>query len=543
MSGFLAGLSEKNADEINPPVQADAVTEKLVISVLYGTETGNSKKISSKLATALKSKQHKVTLTALDRYTATNLEKENFVLIIMSTHGDGEPPAAAKKFYDYLHAKEHDFKNLKYAVLALGDSSYPLFCKAGEDVDERLQQSGAKQILALEKADLDFYATSEAWISNVLNNLQAGPKTTQLKPQASTSKADKHFHKGIIKKHINLNDKGSVKETWHVEISSDESIYYLPGDSLGIVPFNTDKDVKEILGLLSAYNTQTVKYKNENITLFDLFKYKLNILYLPLRIVEKYAALIQTELPSMRLDLKNILALYPVTENVSLDNLIAILEPITPRLYSISSSPSAHGNNEIHITVGRNKFFVNEKAQYGFCSSLFAGLNEYDEVNFYIHPNNNFRLPQHDKDIIMIGPGTGIAPFRSFIFHRDTEGATGRNWLFFGDQHFSTDFLYQSELLSFFDTGSLTKINTAFSRDQEEKLYVQHRMLQQSKQLFAWIEGGAHIYICGCKNTMAKDVEKTLIEIIIKEGNIDREAAIEYMNQLEETGRFAKDVY
>jgi sulfite reductase (NADPH) flavoprotein alpha-component len=295
--------------------------------------------------------------------------------------------------------------------------------------------------------------------------------------------------------------------------------------------------------LLSASKNQTIEYRNETFTLFDLFKYKLSILYLPLRIVEKYAKLIKAELPSVRLDLKNILSLYPLTHDVSLEDLIAILEPITPRLYSISSSPYAHGNNEIHITVGRNKFSVNDKTKYGFCSSHFAGLNEGEEVTFYINENDRFHLPDSEKDIIMIGPGTGIAPFRSFIFHRDDEGASGRNWLFFGDQHFHTDFLYQSELLSFFDTGSLTKLNTAFSRDQKEKLYVQHRMQQQSKELFEWIANGAHIYVCGCKNPMAKDVEDTLISVISKEAGINEAAAIEYLNKLEEEGRFAKDVY
>ncbi len=546
MSGFLAGLSEKNILNSAPPVLTEpaTATEKLVISVLYGTETGNSKKISAKLATALKSKQHKVTVTALEQYKPANLEKENLVFIIMSTQGDGEPPLAAKKFYDHLHNKEHDLKNLKYAVLALGDTSYPLFCKAGEDVAARLQHLGAKQILPLEKLDTDFYAPSEAWLNNVLTNLPA-LSAGQLLPNQSIQsvKHKKVFYSGKIKTHLNLNDKGSAKETWHIEIGSDEGIYYLPGDSLGIIPPNTDEDVHSIISLLAAYKNQTIKYKEETLTLFELFKNKLSILHLPLRIVEKYAALIKTELPSVRLDLKNILALYPLTGEVSIENLIDILEPITPRLYSISSSPSAHGNNEIHITVSRNKFSVNEKTKYGFCSSHFAALNEGDEVKFYIHPNDNFRLPGAEKDIIMIGPGTGIAPFRSFLFHRDNEGAPGRNWLFFGDQHFSTDFLYQSELLSFFDTGSLTKINTAFSRDQKEKLYVQHRMLQQSKELFAWLENGAHIYVCGCKDPMAKDVENALIEIISKEANLDTAAAAEYLFELEEEGRFAKDVY
>jgi len=544
MSGFLAGLSEKNTDATNPPViETNVVTEKLVISVLYGTETGNAKKVSSKLAAALKSKQHKVNVAALDQYNISNLKKENLVFIIMSTHGDGEPPLAAKKFYDHLHAKQHDLTNLKYAVLALGDSSYPLFCKAGEDVDIRLHALGARQVLPLEKADTDFYAVSEAWINNVLDNLPTSAKTTPLITHKPATKTGKQYYKGVVTKHINLNDKGSSKETWHIEISSNEGIYYLPGDALGIVPYNSDEDVNEIIHLLFANKNQTVEYKNEPYNLFELLKYKLSILYLPLRIVEKYAALVQTELPSMRLDLKNILSLYPFNKSISVEQLINILEPITPRLYSISSSPSAHGNNQIHITVARDKFFVNEKTKYGFCSSHFAGLNEGDEILFYINTNNNFRLPQHHQDIIMIGPGTGIAPFRSFLFHRDNEGASGRNWLFFGEQHFETDFLYQSELLSLFDTGSLTKINTAFSRDQKEKLYVQHRMLQQSKELFKWIENGAYVYVCGCKNTMAKDVEETLINIIIEEGKFDRREAEDYLNRLDEEGRYAKDVY
>lgn len=545
MSGFLAGLSDKGTAAA-PPVetQPQVATEKLVISVLYGTETGNSKKVASKLASVLKNKQHKVTLKALDQYTVTNLQKEGIVYIVMSTHGDGEAPAAAKKFYDYLYAKQHDLSNLKYAVLALGDSSYPLFCKAGEDVDAKLKQLGGAQILPLEKSDLDFYPVSETWINNVINNLPSSANALLAKPQTKqASKNGKHFYKGIVRTHINLNDRDSAKETWHIEIGTDESIYYLPGDSLGIVPSNTDDEVSEIIKLLSADEKQTVHYRNEAFTLFDLFKAKANILHLPLRIVEKYAGLIQSELPAVRLDLKNLLSLYPLTKNVALEDFIAILEPITPRLYSISSSPYAHGNNEIHITVGRNKFWVNDKLKYGFCSSHFAGLNEGDEVVFYINSNDNFRLPQQDKDVIMIGPGTGIAPFRSFLFHRDDEGAPGRNWLFFGDQHFASDFLYQSELLSLFDTGLLTKLNTAFSRDQKEKLYVQHRLQQQSKELFKWIEGGAYLYICGCKNTMAKDVEETLVNIISQEAGIDKAEAEEYLNKLDEEGRFAKDVY
>lgn len=544
MSGYLAGLSDKNTTAA-PPTSPEIVasTEKLVITVVYGTETGNSKKIAAKLTSVLKSKQHKVTLKALDQYNVSNLQKESTLYVVMSTHGDGEAPSAAKKFYDHLYAKQHDLSNLKYAVLALGDSSYPLFCKAGEDVDIRLDELGAIRLLPLEKSDLDFYPVSEAWISNIVNHLPTTANLLAPKPQPKQARNGKHFYKGVVKTHINLNDKGSLKETFHIEIGTEEAIYYLPGDSLGIVPVNTDEDVLEILNLLSADKNKTVTYKDEQFTLFDLFKTKVNILHLPVRIIEKYAKLIESELPLIRLDLKNILALYPLTKNVLLEDFIAILEPTTPRLYSISSSPYAHGNNEIHITVGRNKFWVNDKEKYGFCSSHFAGLNEGDEVKFYINSNDNFRLPLQDKDVIMIGPGTGIAPFRSFLFHRDDESAPGRNWLFFGDQHFHKDFLYQSELLSLFDSGLLTRLNTAFSRDQKEKIYVQHRMQQQSKELFNWIENGAHIYICGCKDTMAKDVEATLVSIISQEANINEEQAADYLSRMEDEGRFAKDVY
>jgi sulfite reductase (NADPH) flavoprotein alpha-component len=544
MSGYLAGIAEKN--NAAPPVPTGIIlpSEKLVISVLYGTETGNSKKIASKLTAVLKSKQHKVTLKGLDQYNAENLKKEGLVFIIMSTHGDGEPPAAARKFYDHLKAKQHDYSSLQYAVLALGDSSYPLFCKAGEDVDALLQQYGAAPILPLEKSDLDIYAVSDAWVNNVVNNLPTAANALLPKQQPKQPlKNGKQFFTGVIKTQINLNDKGSSKETWHIEINTDEPVYYLPGDALGIIPPNDDEDVLEIMQLLGASKQRKVEYKDETISIFDLFKTRLNILHLPLRIVEKYAKLVQSELPAVRLDFKNLLALYPFKKDVPFDDLISLLEPITPRLYSISSSPYAHGNDEIHITVSRDKFFVNEKTKYGFCSSHLAGLNAGDEIIFYINSNERFHLPETDKDIIMIGPGTGVAPFRSFIAHRDDEGAAGRSWLFFGEQHFATDFFYQTEWLAWLETGSLTRINTAFSRDQPEKIYVQHRMQQQAKELFEWIDNGASVFVCGNRDRMSKDVEATLISIISAEGKLDRREAEDYLNRLDEEGRYVKDVY
>jgi sulfite reductase (NADPH) flavoprotein alpha-component len=221
---------------------------------------------------------------------------------------------------------------------------------------------------------------------------------------------------------------------------------------------------------------------------------------------------------------------------------INILEPITPRLYSVSSSPQAHAG-EVHLTVARDKFYVDEEEKYGLCSDLLTQMAENTDIEFYVHKNNQFRIPAEDKDIIMIGPGTGIAPFRSFLAERDATGTTGRNWLFFGDQHFTTDFLYQTEILNWVNTGVLNKVHVAFSRDQQQKIYVQHKMLKHSAEFFNWLNTGAHIYVCGAKNTMSEDVEKTILQIIEQHGNKTREEAQEYLDELKEQGRYAKDVY
>jgi len=243
------------------------------------------------------------------------------------------------------------------------------------------------------------------------------------------------------------------------------------------------------------------------------------------------------------MDLADILRIYPADQKLNVQQLINILDPVIPRLYSVSSSPSSHGENEVHVTVSRSTFDVGGQTRYGLCSDYLSCLEEGTSLQFYVNRNSSFRLPDSSSDIIMIGPGTGIAPFRAFLHERDAQGHHGRNWLFFGDQHFVTDFLYQTEFLSLFDTGVLTKLNTAFSRDQKEKIYVQHKMQQHAKELFDWINNGAHIYICGCKDPMSYDVEKTLLNIFTTHGNLSEDAAQEYLQLMEENGRYHKDVY
>lgn len=328
-----------------------------------------------------------------------------------------------------------------------------------------------------------------------------------------------------------------------MEILSDEPFSYQPGDALGIIAKNSVSVVKKIFELLEIKGEEEVQYKDQMYRARELFTSKLNLQHLPERVVQQYATLAGKEIPNVKIDLADLLRIYPADQKLSLQQIVSILDPIAPRLYSIASSPMSHGENEIHITVCRDNFLIDGQRRFGLCSDYLSQLKEGDKLQVYIQKNNSFRLPDAKADMIMVGPGTGIAPFRSFLFERDARADKGRNWLFFGDQHFVTDFLYQTDLQGLKDTGVLTKLNTAFSRDQKEKVYVQHRMLQNAKELFEWIDKGAHFYICGAKDPMSYDVEKTLLGIIAAQKNISTEAAEEYLNAMKEAGRYHKDVY
>ena len=265
-------------------------------------------------------------------------------------------------------------------------------------------------------------------------------------------------------------------------------------------------------------------------------------MFLPERVVKKYAAIVRQDIPETKIGLLDLLKIYPVKDAAQFQEVVGILEPIAPRLYSISSSPEAH-SGEIHITVAKDTFVVNGETKHGLCSDVLSQLATDHSLEFYVHRNAQFKLPEQDKDVIMIGPGTGIAPFRSFLSERDATGASGRNWLFFGDQHFTTDFLYQTEIQNWLQTGVLTKINTAFSRDQQEKVYVQHKMQKQAAELYSWLEAGAYVYICGAKEPMSVDVENALLAVIRQEGKKNAAQAENYLDELKAAGRYVKDVY
>ncbi|MDQ3683805.1 MAG: flavodoxin domain-containing protein [Bacteroidota bacterium] len=540
VNGYLAGIISGGAHPHQQSIGAKPAVNKITIS--YGTETGNAKKLAVQFAAKAKSAGVNAKLVSLDQYRINDLQKEEYFLSVISTQGEGEPPVGAKKFYDGIHNNGFQLKGFRYGILALGDTSYPLFCKAGEDVDAQLNKLGGQRLIDLQKCDTDYREEADSWFAQVLKKLSAADTTeVVVKPVITKNPTGKKTYTGKLLANINLNDRGSKKQTHHIEIAT-EDVDYLPGDALGIIPENPLFTVNNILSLLEEDGSRKILYKGEQLSLFDVLQRKVNVVYLPQRVTSKYATIIEQEIPETSIGLLDLLKIYPVKNGDQFQKLIDILEPNAPRLYSISSSPQAH-DGEIHLTVARDDFKINEEVKYGLCSDFFCRLPVGATFEFYIHKNNQFRLPEDDKDVIMIGPGTGIAPFRSFLTHRDVRGASGKNWLFFGDQHFTTDFLYQSELQDWFDTGVLTRINTAFSRDQPEKIYVQHKMQKHGKDFFEWLENGAFVYVCGIKNPMSVDVEKTLLQVVQQYGNRTEEEAREYLDQLKEEDRYLKDVY
>lgn len=520
------------------------------ISIIYGTETGNSRQIALQLATAAKREKIQAKIIASDQYKPSDIINEEYLFIIISTHGDGEPPSAARALYEYLHSSSlGNISHIKYGVLALGDKAYPLFCKAGADIDDCLAKAGAKRLLERQDCDVDYTTNVNIWITKTIEILKKGEEipsvnnalTIKQKKIRSTARIT---YNGKVKINVTLNDQGSNKETRHIEIISPIPVEYEPGDSIGIVPENGISEVNEILQILGTSGSQFLQFKGKTTTLFQALRSKLNLRKQSQVALKKYAEL--ELLPEIKeeLELPELLRKYPPLK--SRQNHSAFLEVLdnnTPRLYSIASSPNAH-EGEVHITVARNYFEKNNRKRPGLCSDYLSSLGAYQSVDFYVQPNLIFGLPENpDTDIIMVGPGTGIAPFRSFLAERDATNATGRNWLFFGDQHQHTDFLYQAEWQNYLETGLLTKLTVAFSRDTDHKVYVQHRLEENGKEVFAWLEKGAYFYICGTRDPMSKDVEETLLQIISHEGNMNRQQAEDYLHKLRESERYLKDVY
>ncbi len=535
-SGYLDAVL--NGTVSPDPVSGKPAVESKKITIAYGTESGNSKKIASVFATRAKKEGLHTKVVSLDQYRMADLSKEEYFLTVISTQGEGEPPASAKKFYDHIHQNGFKLPKLKYGVLALGDTSYPMFCKAGEDVDQQLGHLGGERIIDIQRCDVDYEVDAANWMHDVIQKLSGAQTAVPDKAKSAAKPAGKKIYQGEILSNINLNDRGSSKQTHHIEIASEE-VYYRPGDSLGIVPQNPLTLVEAIISITGIDAERTFVHRNDTYSVYELLHKKLNIVYLPERVVAKYATHVGRDIPVVRTSLLDLIKNYPVTDAGHFEMFLQQLEPTTPRLYSISSSLETV-DGEVHLTVARDAFSLAEELKYGLCSDHLCSLKAGDKIEFYIHHNDQFRLPEDDRDIIMIGPGTGIAPFRAFLSERESAGASGKNWLFYGDQHFNSDFLYQTELQQWMETGVLHALDVAFSRDQKEKIYVQDKIRNKADEFFKWLENGASLYVCGAKK-MSEDVEKTILELIQQSGKA--EEAESYLAELKSAGRYLKDVY
>jgi sulfite reductase (NADPH) flavoprotein alpha-component len=536
ISGYLDGVLHENHSAETRDMKSPAENKKITIA--YGTESGNSKKVANLFASRAKQQGIHAKIVSLDQYRLTDLPKEEYFLTVISTQGEGEPPASAKKFYDHIHQNGFKLPKLKYGVLALGDTSYPMFCKAGEDVDHQLGTLGGERIVDIQRCDVDFETDAQKWMNDVIQKIGGTQPASQPESKPVKKSTGKKIFQGEILTNINLNDRGSSKQTHHIEIAC-EDVYYKPGDSLGIVPHNPRAVVEAIIAHTGIDADRTFVHRNDTYSLYELLHKKLNIIYLPERVISKYAAHTGADIPPVKTGLLNLVKNYPVKDAAHFETFLQQLEPTTPRLYSISSSLETV-DGEVHLTVARDAFSIEEELKYGLCSDHLCSLKAGDKIEFYIHHNDQFRLPDDDKDVIMIGPGTGIAPFRAFLSERESAGASGRNWLFYGDQHFTTDFLYQTELQQWMESGVLSAIDVAFSRDQPQKIYVQDKIRQNAEEFISWLENGATLYVCGAKK-MSEDVEKTILGLIEK--SLNPEDAEQYLNDLKSAGRYLKDVY
>ncbi len=536
------------------------------MTILYGSQTGNSQGLAEKYASALKAQNVDVTISSLGKFKATNLKKITNLLLIVSTHGEGDPPDQAIQFYEFLHSKRAPkLEHLHYSVLALGDSSYEFFCKTGKDFDEQFAKLGATRIVPRTDCDVDYDDAAAQWFSAVekefLQQTTAVTATaTQTKENQglgdSTYSRKNPFYAEVLE-NINLNGRGSNKETRHLELSIEgANFHFEPGDSIGIQPENDEQLVSALLTALEFNPETEVTVLDEVITIKQALQKKLEITVLSKPLLEKISAYTKhpeflklLEEPNAWKDYAKGRDLLDVVEDFapftwSAQQFVEMLRKIPARLYSIASSQKAN-SEEVHLTIGKVNYETNGRQRLGVCSgSISERIQPGDTLPIYVHKNPNFRLPENvDTPIIMIGAGTGVAPYRAFLEEREELGIEGKAWLIFGDQHFVTDFLYQTDWQRWLASGTLSQMHVAFSRDTEKKVYVQHKLQEHAASFYEWLEQGAVIYVCGDKKSMAADVDATIHQIIEQQGQKTPEEAKSFVNELKQQKRYQRDVY
>ena len=564
LAGYCAGLAEHSPAQLNAVVTPSAANElskgsQLKALILYASQTGNAQEIAESLQQSLESKGCKTNLESTLDIKLARLKDYALIVVIASTHGEGEPPDDAIDFYEaVLSKKAPSLNGVKHAVLGLGDSSYEFFCQTAKDFDSALLKLGSVPLIERLDCDVDYQQEALNWTTQLVGAIAdiqpptlTSPATVENIIQFPYSK-EKPFAATllIIQK---LTARGSIKDTYHLEIDlAGSGLSYGPGDALGVWADNDKALVKEILAELNIESQARVRFKDEEFSVEELLRKKLEITLLNKGLIEALA----TVGGSQKLleitetyysdyirnhQLIDVLKLANVT--LEAQQLVAMLKPLKPRLYSISSSIDENPE-EVHVTLNHLQDENENGIRYGQASHfLTRQLEEGDKVNVYVERNKNFKLPSSDKAIIMVGPGTGIAPFRSFLQQREAEQAKGRNWLFFGNPNFNTDFLYQTELQKHLKSGLLTQIDVAFSRDQEQKIYVQDRLRENAAQVWQWLEQGAFFYVCGDMSRMAKEVELALLQIIEQQGNNTQAQAKDYLKQLKKQARYQRDVY
>ncbi len=561
VSGYVAGLAAAQGTS-EPAVIQPASDPTKTLTILYGSQTDNGRGVAEELAQEASARGLATNLVSLADYKPANIKRESFVSLVISTHGEGDPPDDAELFHEFLMSdKAPKLDDLKFTVLALGDSSYVNYCQTGRELDSRLKELGAEQILPIVECDLDYEDPASRWSQDVIKSLPdelaSAAEVSRLHAVKPVAPYDKHRPFGAeVLTNQRITGAQSSKDVRHVELSLEGSgLSYEPGDSLAVIADNPPQLIEELLAALGFSGDEEVTIKDSTIPIRDALRTELEITAPSLAFLKSYADLAGSEellelLESERqlseyLDTRQIIDIvreFPAT--LSPADFAGVLRKLMPRSYSIASSPLANAD-EVHLTVAAVKYQAFGTEHWGAASTMLSDrITEGDKVSVFVDTNSRFRLPADGQTpIIMIGPGTGVAPFRAFVEQRAELGATGKNWLFFGDRTFHSDFLYQLEWQRFLKRGILQRLDVAFSRDQADKIYVQDRIREHAADVWAWLQQGAVLYVCGDAKQMAGDVHDALIDVLVTQADYDAESAEDYLKDLRRAGRYQRDVY